>query len=221
MTGSAGDALLIFDCDGVLVDSEPIAGEVLHRFLGELGLEISLAESTARFTGLSMSSCAAITERMLGHALPADFALEVERRSIDAFRNSLLPVRGIEQALRRLNFPRCVASSGSHARISASLALTGLDRWFPPELIFSSDDVPRGKPAPDLFRHVAARMGYPVGRCMVIEDSVPGVRAAVAAGMEVFGYAERSEPRALRSAGATVFTRMSELAALIARPPSP
>jgi beta-phosphoglucomutase-like phosphatase (HAD superfamily) len=218
MTLSASDVLLIFDCDGVLVDSEPIAARVLHQVLSELGLEISLAESTARFTGLSMATCAAVAESMLGMPLPPDFAQEVDRRSIEAFRSSLLPVRGIDQALGQSNLPRCVASSGSHARVRASLAITGVDRWFPDERIFSSDDVARGKPAPDLFRHAAVRMGYLAERCIVIEDSVPGVQAAVSAGMAVFGYAERSEPRALRSAGATVFNRMSELATLIARP---
>lgn len=221
MTRIPGDALLIFDCDGVLVDSEPIAGRVLHQVLSEFGLEISLAEVTARFTGLSVATCAAMAENMLGMPLPADFAAEVDRRSLEVFRGSLRPVRGIDKVLRRLDLPRCVASSSSHARIRASLELTGLDRWFPNGCIFSSDDVPRGKPAPDLFRHAGNRMGYPAERCIVIEDSVPGVQAAVSAGMKVFGYAERSEPRALRSAGATVFTRMSELATLITCPPSP
>jgi len=204
MSRSARDTLLIFDCDGVLVDSEPLAGRVLHEALNEAGLKISLAESAARFTGLSMETCTSLAADMLGAPLPADFAYEVERRSIERFRQSLRPVRGIEEALRRLDFPRCVASSGSHGNEQA---------------IFSSGDVARGKPAPDLFDFVALRSGFPNDRCIVIEDSVPGVMAAVAAGMTVFGYAERTEPRALRSAGATVFTRMSELAALIARLP--
>jgi len=219
MSRSARDTLLIFDCDGVLVDSEPLAGRVLHEALNEAGLKISLAESAARFTGLSMETCTSLAADMLGAPLPADFAYEVERRSIECFRQSLRPVLGIEEALRRLDFPRCVASSGSHGKIRASLRLTGLDCWFHEQAIFSSGDVARGKPAPDLFDYVALRSGFPNDRCIVIEDSVPGVMAAVAAGMTVFGYAERTEPRALRSAGATVFTRMSELAALIARLP--
>lgn len=216
MNRSAGDTFLIFDCDGVLVDSEPVAARVLNEALNELGLKISRAESAAMFTGLSMATCTRLAGEMLGSPLPADFAREVERRSIEAFRRSLRPVPGIEQVLRRLDFPRCVASSGSREKVRASLGLTGLDRWFPDEVIFSSDDVGRGKPAPDLFLHAASRAGFPGDRCIVIEDSVPGVLAAVAAGMTVLGYAARTEPRTLRSAGAKVFTRMSELAGLIA-----
>jgi HAD superfamily hydrolase (TIGR01509 family) len=220
MNRPVGDTLLIFDCDGVLVDSEPLAGRVLHEALNELGLKISLAESADRFTGLSMDTCARLAEEMLGAPLPADFAREIERRSIESFRQSLRPIRGVEQLLRQLDPPRSVASSGSHRKIRASLRLTGLDRWFREESIFSADDVDCGKPAPDLFLHVSVRTGFPPERCIVIEDSVPGVEAAVAAGMRVFGYAERSEPRALRTAGATVFTGMSELAALLAGPPA-
>ncbi len=220
MNRAPGDTLLVFDCDGVLVDSEPLAGAVLNEALNELGLEISLAESAARFTGLSTDSWSRAVTQMLGAPPPADFVEEVERRTVEAFHRSLRPVRGVETVLRQVGLPRCVASSGSHARIRVSLKLTGLDRWFPDEVIFSREDVACGKPAPDLFMHVARCTGFPVDRCVVVEDSVPGVTAAVAAGMRVFGYAERAEPRALRSAGATVFTRMNELAALLDRPPA-
>lgn len=221
MSPTAGERLLVFDCDGVLVDSEPIAGRVLHQALRELGIDISVEESAARFTGLNMSACARIAAGMLGRPLPENFTAEVERRSLQAFRTGLEPVRGVEQVLEQLPWPRCVASSGSHARIRESLRLTGLDRWFTRSNIFSSEDVPRGKPAPDLFLHAARESGIPANRCVVIEDSVPGVTAAVAAGMTVLGFAGRAEPRALRSAGATVFTRMSELPVLIADLPIP
>jgi len=215
MSRSAEDTLLIFDCDGVLVDSEPVAGRVLNDALRELGLDLSLTESADRFTGLSMEACARLAGEMLGSPMPDGFAAEMERRTIAALQRSLRPVAGVEEALRRLPHPRCVASSGSRDKTWASLQVARLDRWFTRGSIFSSEDVEHGKPAPDLFLHAAGASGFAGDHCIVIEDSVPGVTAAVAAGMRVFGYAGRTEPRALRSAGATVFSRMSELAALI------
>jgi HAD superfamily hydrolase (TIGR01509 family) len=210
------DRLLIFDCDGVLVDSEPLANRVLNDALNRLGIEIGLEESTAKFTGLSMGSCIALAEDMLGRRLPDTFATDLERQTAAAFTRSLKPVTGVTSLLEDIEHPRCVASSGSHAKIRNSLKLTGLSRWFPDRALFSADDVNRGKPAPDLFLLAARRLGFPVSRCVVIEDSVPGVMAAVAAGMHVYGYAERTPPRQLRAAGATVFTRMHELAELLA-----
>jgi HAD superfamily hydrolase (TIGR01509 family) len=208
--------LLIFDCDGVLVDSEPLANRVLNEALAELGLQISLQESTDRFTGLSMPSCIGLAEKMLGKKLPPNFVSELERRTEQVFRQSLRPVAGIADLLEIVQAPVCVASSGSHAKIRNSLELTGLRPWFPEAAIFSAEDVTRGKPAPDLFLFAASRSGFPTERCVVIEDSVPGVRAGIAAGMRVFGYGERTSPRQLGAAGATVFTRMHELADLLA-----
>ncbi len=216
MKGLGEQNLLIFDCDGVLVDSEPLANRVLNEALTELGLQISLEESTERFTGLSMPSCVALAEQMLGRRLPRTFVSDLERRTERVFRRSLRPVAGIADLLEHIQAPLCVASSGSHAKIRSSLELTGLRQWFPEEAIFSAEDVTRGKPAPDLFLFAARRSGFPAERCFVIEDSVPGVRAGVAAGMRVFGYGERTSPRQLGAAGATVFTRMHELADLLA-----
>jgi HAD superfamily hydrolase (TIGR01509 family) len=213
--------LLIFDCDGVLVDSEPVANRVLHQQLRGLGLDIGLEESTRTFTGLSMTSCVVLVERMLGCRVPDDFVAELRRRTTEAFCGALQPVRGVESLLRRVGTPYCVASSSTHARIRSSLDAAGLLRWFADGVIFSAEDVPRGKPAPDLFLHAARRLGYPPDRCTVIEDSVPGVIAARTAGMRVYGYAERTPSRLLGAAGATVVTCMKELAViLIDRPES-
>lgn len=208
-------SLLIFDCDGVLVDSEPLANQVLHEHLRELGLKISLEDSSRTFTGLSMSASVAIIEEMLGRDVPENFVSRLRASTARAFAHGLGPVRGIETALALVDGPVCVASSGSHGKIRLSLKLTGLRRWFPDNVIFSAEDVRRGKPAPDLFLHAAAAMGVAPRRCSVVEDSVPGVTAARAAGMRVFGYAERTAPRALEAAGAKVFTRMEELAGLL------
>lgn len=207
--------LLIFDCDGVLVDSEPIANRVLNTELRGLGLDIGLEESTRAFTGLSMTSCVTLVERMLGAPVPDDFVTRLRRRTSAAFSGRLRPVSGIEALLRRLDVPFCLASSSSHARIRSSLDATGLRHWFPCEAIFSSEDVTRGKPAPDLFLHAARRRGCQPDRCTVVEDSVPGVTAARAAGMRVYGYAQRTPSRLLEAAGATVVTCMTELAAIL------
>jgi len=219
MSQPGEDRLLIFDCDGVLVDSEPLANRVLNEALNDLGLSIGLDESAARFTGLSLASCAQLVERMLGAPLPQSFLPDLEQRTAEVFERCLRPVRGVADLLSAISLPRCVASSGSHRKIRNSLRIAGLARWFPDGAIFSADDVSRGKPAPDLFLLAACRRGCAPERCVVVEDSVPGVTAALAAGMTVYGYAERTSPRKLRAAGATVFTRMHELADLLEVPP--
>ena len=210
------DRLVIFDCDGVLVDSEPLANAVLHAELARAGLGLSLEESTSLFTGLSLASCLAVIEARLGGPPPEDFLPRLRAGVVERFRKELAPVPGVADVLRGLDAPRCVASSGSHEKIRFSLSLTGLDGWFGDDDIFSADDVARGKPAPDLFLHAAARKGREPGHCVVVEDSVPGVQAARAAGMRVLGFAARSEAAALAAAGAdAVFGDMRELPSLL------
>ena len=204
---------VIFDCDGVLVDSEPIANRLFHRCLVNLGLSLSAAETNETFMGRSMDDCIAGAEAMLGRPVPndvwTDLALETER----AFDRELEPVRFVTDALEALSLPRCVASSGSHAKIAHSLALTNLDVYF--EHVCSADDVTAGKPAPDLFLLAARTLGIAAGRCAVIEDSVPGVRGAVDAGATVFGYCERTSAAELAAAGARTFDDMRELPGLL------
>lgn len=208
--------LVIFDCDGVLVDSEPLANAVLHAELVRAGLDLDLAESTRLFTGLSLSSSLAIIEARLGGPPPADFMPRLRAGVVDRFRRELAPVPGIVEVLARLEAERCVASSGSHEKIRFSLGLTGLDAYFGDGRIFSADDVERGKPAPDLFLHAALRMGRAAGECTVVEDSVPGVVAARAAGMRALAYAAGGGADALAGAGAdAVFTDMRELPSLL------
>jgi HAD superfamily hydrolase (TIGR01509 family) len=206
--------LVIFDCDGVLVDSEPISARVLARHLEQIGLPMSHEEIDARFTGRSMMSCLETVENLRGKPLPGDFLAELQQETYEQFRADLKAVHGVATVLDSLRIPYCVASSGDHEKMRLTLALTGLRERFEGR-IFSATEVPRGKPFPDLFLHAAKSMGAEPSRCAVIEDSEPGVRAAVAAGMTVFGYAERSDAKRLEAAGAVVFDSMEQLPALL------
>jgi HAD superfamily hydrolase (TIGR01509 family) len=210
------DAIL-FDCDGVLVDSEPISNRTMVEMLHELGLPLTPEEVTDRFLGRSMPACVAIVEAQLGRPAPADFSEEFHRRTVAAFEQELEAVRGIVEVLDWLPWPACVASSGDHAKLRATLTRTGLYPRFEGR-IFSALDVRKGKPHPDLFLHAAERMGADPARCAVVEDSVLGVQAGIAAGMRVFAYTGTVDARALRDAGAhAVFSAMSELPALLER----
>jgi len=208
-------ALAIFDCDGVLVDSEPVANRVFTDALAELGLGIEHAEVCRDFVGLSMRCCMEIVERRLGRAVPDGFVEELQRRTFDAFRAGLRPVPGVVAALGRIALPTCVASSGEHEKMRLTLGLTGLLPRFEGRM-FSATDVERSKPHPDLFLHAARSLDVPPADCAVVEDSVPGVRAAVAAGMCALGYGPGEEGARLAAAGAVVFAAMDELPELLA-----
>ena len=207
-------ALVIFDCDGVLVDSEPIANRVLSQALIAEGLDTTYEETTEETTGLSMDSVLAWAEGRLGRGLPADFVARVQDLTFAAFRRELGPVPGVAEALARIELPVCVASSGEIEKIRLSLGLTGLLARFEGR-IFSATQVARGKPFPDIFLHVAETLGAAPAACAVIEDSLPGVRAARAAGMAVLGYAGVGDGAALAAAGARAFTDMADLPDLL------
>lgn len=209
--------LVIFDCDGVLVDSEPPANRVLARAIRELGWEMTVDEVTRRFKGLSLADCVRIVEERLGAPVPADFLSRLNERTYAAFREELRAVPGVERVVASLRVPRCVASSGSHEKMRLTLGLTGLLPYFDDHL-FSATEVARGKPAPDLFLHAARAMGAPPNACVVVEDSLPGVQGAVAAGMRVLGFAREEEPSRLEAAGAVAFRDMNELLPLIGAP---
>jgi HAD superfamily hydrolase (TIGR01509 family) len=204
--------LVIFDCDGVLVDSEPLSNRILAERLTAEGLPMTREESVRDFMGRSWASVSAVVEERLGRALPGDFSERYLDALFEAFEAELEPVPGIEAALDAIALPTCVASSGAHERIRAALGATGLLARFDGR-IFSATEVEHGKPAPDLFLHAAARMGFEPARCVVIEDSPAGVEAAQAAGMAVFGYAGRTSPAQLD--GARTFADMAELPRLL------
>jgi HAD superfamily hydrolase (TIGR01509 family) len=207
--------LVIFDCDGVLVDSEPLANRVFTAALHEVGLPLSYQEVCATFIGLSMERCIEIVEQRLGRPVPGDFVARLQARTFEAFRSSLQPVPGIVEALDRIDAPVCVASSGEMEKMELNLGLTGLLPRFEGRL-FSATQVERGKPWPDLFLHAASTLGARPAHSAVVEDSLPGVQAARAAGMTVFAYAGPDRRVALAKAGAVVFDDMQELPSLLA-----
>ena len=208
-------ASVIFDCDGVLVDSEPVGNAVLAELISELGIPTSTEQSIATYMGRSMASCLALLEERLGQPPPADFA-DRYRAGVEAgWRRELAPVPGIVAALDQIELPTCVASSGDHDRMRLTLGLTGLwDRFA--GRIFSATEVARGKPAPDLFLHAAERMGFDAAATAVVEDTVPGVRAGRAAGMRVLAFARLVPAADLAAAGGEVFDDMAALPDLLA-----
>ncbi|MFB6958661.1 HAD family hydrolase [Streptomyces sp. NPDC056309] len=209
--------LVIFDNDGVLVDSEPISNRLLAAYLTELGHPTSYEDSIRDYMGSAMHRIHDLVLGRTGKRLPDDFDDVFHARVFAAFRRELKPVAGAADVLEKLTVdgtPYCVASSGSHERIRVGHRTTGLDRWFDEERIFSSQDVGRGKPAPDLFLHAADRMGVAPERCVVVEDSPLGVRAAVTAGMDVYGFTAMT-PAAKLADATQLIARMEELADLL------
>ncbi|MGQ4366213.1 HAD family hydrolase [Streptomyces sp. SAS_272] len=209
--------LVVFDNDGVLVDSEPISNRLLAGYLTELGHPTSYEDSIRDYMGSAMHRIHDLVVERTGKRLPADFDDVFHRRVFDAFERELRPVPGIVAVLEKLaadEVPYCVASSGSHERIRVGHRTTGLDRWFDESRVFSSQDVGKGKPAPDLFLFAAERMGVEPARCVVVEDSPLGVQAARAAGMDVYGFTAMTP--AAKLAGATqLFADMQQLGDLL------
>jgi len=207
--------LLIFDCDGVLVDSERITNQVFVEMLNELGLSLTLEDMFDQFVGNSMGQCMQLISEMLGRLPPDDFLPTYRERTKRALESLLQPVPGIEQALNSISIPWCVASSGDHAKMRTTLGITGLWPRFEGK-IFSVTEVANPKPAPDVFLHAAKQSGVSPEDCVVVEDTPTGVKAAVAAGMTVFGYCALTPAHRLLSAGAhRVFDCMSVLPGLL------
>ncbi|MFE0258016.1 HAD family hydrolase [Streptomyces sp. NPDC059010] len=209
--------LVIFDNDGVLVDSEPISNRLLAAYLTELGHPTSYEDSIRDYMGSAMHRIHDLVLERTGERLPEDFDDVFHARVFAAFERELKAVGGVEDVLEKLvedGVAYCVASSGSHERIRVGHRTTGLERFFDDGRVFSSQDVGRGKPAPDLFLYAAERMGVAPERCVVVEDSPLGVQAAVAAGMDVCGFTAMTP--ADRLAGATqLFSDMRELGDLL------
>ncbi len=207
--------LVIFDCDGVVVDSERLVHEVFGDFIRSLGADLDSARMNELFLGRRLADCLAIVEGLTGRPAPPE-ALDRYRAERDrVLRERVQPVDGVRDVLEALRVPYCIASSGDHAKMRATLGATGLLPLFEGRL-YSGTEVPRGKPAPDVFLLAAERMGVPPARAAVIEDSVNGVLAGCAAGMTVFGFAGLVPAAALAAAGAArTFTAMRELPALL------
>jgi HAD superfamily hydrolase (TIGR01509 family) len=207
--------LVIFDCDGVVVDSERIVFEVFGSFIRSLGVHLTDEETREQFLGRSLADCMKIVERFRGSPAPPG---SLERYMADrdrVLRERVEPVVGIRAVLESLTVPYCIASSGGHDKMRITLGATKLTPLFEGRL-FSATEVPRAKPAPDIFLFAAQRMGANPARTAVVEDSVNGVRAGAAAGMTVFGYVDLTEPSKLIEAGAhRTFHDMRELPGLL------
>ncbi|MBD2449957.1 HAD family hydrolase [Nostoc sp. FACHB-152] len=195
--------LVIFDCDGVLIDSETIANNILLEMLTELEIVLTIDDVFDIFVGKSMSQCVEIIREQFGKYPPENFTNEFRQRVLQAFITDLLPIKGIHEVLSKLNLSYCVASNSSHDWINTALDATKLLPYFS-DKIFSAKDVQRSKPYPDVFLYAAKKMGFSPKECVVIEDTPTGVRAGVDAGMTVFGYAELIQPEKLREVGASV-----------------
>ena len=209
--------VVIFDCDGVLVDSETLENQVFVECVADLGLDLTLAEAVELYKGRKLAECIADVEERLGRGVPDSFVPDFRARSAKVFQNHLQPIPGVEaviQAVQALSVPFCVASSGPREKIEANLSTTGLLSYFE-ESIVSAYEVGSWKPDPGLFLHAARTLGVAPQTCAVIEDSLPGVQAGVAAGMTVFGYARDTEAETLAAAGAQVFQDMAQLPVLL------
>jgi HAD superfamily hydrolase (TIGR01509 family) len=205
---------VIFDCDGVLVDTELISNTVLAGLLTEAGLPTTFEDCMRDYRGRSIASVLALAEERFGASLPPDVTARYFEAIEDVFVRDLEPVPGVIEALDRITLPSCVASSGPHHKMAVTLRTTGLwDRF--EGRIFSATEVAHGKPAPDLFLHAAARMGFDPAHTAVVEDSVPGIQAAVAAGMRALAFVRHTEPEQLAAVGGEIFDDMAELPAIL------
>ena len=210
--------LVIFDCDGVLIDSEPIANAVFSRMLATVGIEMSPAEVMRRFVGRSRDTCIAMAGEMRGSPLPPDFAQKWDDALHEALEREVRPVEGIPELLRSLPIPYCVASNGEPSHMQRGLRAAGLMPLVEGRL-FSARQVANPKPAPDVYLFAAKAMGAQAARCAVVEDTATGVKAGIAAGMTVYGYVggAQSDAATLRELGAIAFHRMAELRAALTR----
>ena len=207
--------LVIFDCDGVLVDSEAIGNRFIAEALSTAGIPISAEGALSRFLGGKLTQIKKDAEKQLGQKLSSNWVEDIYKKQFIEFRRNLKPIEGIENVLNVLEFletPFCVGSNGPINKMDVSLGVTDLKRRFEGR-IFSADDVGIPKPAPDLYLFCAKELGVNPGECLVVEDSPRGVRAGVSAGMTVFGYAGTKNHAALEEAGCNqVFSTMNELA---------
>lgn len=213
--------LVIFDMDGTLVDSEPIANRVFYEKLVALGLDPRFDEATVAhdLTGLSLPSCFRLVRERYGIALPADFEARLQAETFRRFDAGLKAIDGAAEMLEQVHLRKCIASSSEPEKIDRSLRLCGLARHFPDR--FSARQVARGKPAPDLFLHAAEQMNVPPARCAVVEDSLPGATAGSRAGMTVFAYRPEQPDRqeaAFAALGCRSFRSLAELPKLLLAP---
>jgi len=209
--------LVIFDCDGVIVDSEPLAAEIISAMAAESGLSISPDEAQLRFNGRKVAIWIKELEADAGQPMPENFIPEFRRRCADLFREKLQPVPGIKEVLESLPLPYCMASSGPLEKINVTLGKTDMLPFFS-ERIFSGYEVGCWKPDPGLFLHAAAAFQAAPETCAVVEDSAAGVEAGLRAGMTVFHYQPLAEPLTDPQQKLIRFQSMSQLPQLLQTP---
>jgi HAD superfamily hydrolase (TIGR01509 family) len=213
MAISAPPQLVIFDCDGVLVDSEPIAARLTAESVSELGWAMSAELAKAEFLGDTHANIVRRIEQKLGRSVPADWAARSQSRLFAALERELSPVAGVKSAIERLTaagVTLAVASQGSHQKMQLTLGVTGLLPFFEGR-IFSAAQVAHPKPAPDLFLLAASTLAFEPEQCAVIEDSTRGVKAALAAGMRVLGYTASVGAAAMQAAGAELIDDLAQI----------
>ncbi|GAA4805539.1 HAD family hydrolase [Litoribaculum gwangyangense] len=201
---------IIFDCDGVLVDSEPIGNQVLVDMANELGANIDLPYAMKHFKGSFIDACVQKIEKITNKTLSNNFIDEYRKRSFEAFKLNMKPIEGVKEVLDNLNVPFCVASSGPQNKIKLNLELTGLLPYFE-NRIFSCYEIQKWKPDPAVFLWAAKTMGFRVSECLVIEDSISGVQAAKRGGFDVFGFTAHDYENELESMATKTFNHMGEL----------
>lgn len=201
---------IIFDCDGVLVDSEPISHQVIVKMANSYGANLTYEEAHKRFAGTFLSHVVSEIETIIGHKVPEDFEQEYRRISFERFRESIQPIEGIKEFIEKLSIPICVASNGPLHKMELTLTKTNLISLFNGNL-FSAYEVNAWKPDPKLFLHAAQKMNYSPTESLVIEDSLSGVKAAISGGFDVFALADNENTIQLESAGAKVFSSIREI----------
>ncbi len=205
--------LLIFDCDGVLVDSESLVNRIFIQCLQKEGFDVDEAYALKHFYGIALRDCIIHLEERFQKKIPEGFIDTLSQLTNDEIRRNLQPIRNIEQALSQLPYPKCVASGSDYQKLHLSLEVTGLKNFF--QHIFSVDEVERGKPYPDLFLFAARNLNYQPADCIVIEDSLAGMQAGTAAGMAVYFYSPNNNKEKALPEGVTAFNDMIQLPALI------
>ena len=205
---------IIFDCDGTLVDSEPLTNKVIAEMAGELGIQITGEESTKLWGGKTIDAVVYGMREMSGKDLPDDWIPRLVQKVSEAYKNDLVPMDGASEVLDSLKIATCVASNGRPGHVENSLKLTGLYKYFEGR-VYTASEVANPKPDPALFLYAADKMGFSKEECVVIEDSITGVTASVRAGIRVLGLVNMSSKDELIEAGAEPFTNMHELPKLL------
>lgn len=205
---------IIFDCDGVLVDSEKLSIKALLLLARPYGFKSGLSEAMQSFHGKSYQYCFETISARCKYPLPLDYEERYRRLSFDYFKRELKPVKGVVEFINSLRVPFCVASSGPRDKIFLNLQLAGLSDKFQ-NAVFSCYDIGKFKPEPDIFLHAAKEMNFKVEESIVIEDSATGVQAAVAGGFKVYGLATKHSEKELREAGAIIFHKFKDLESLL------